>query len=157
MPKYKYLDWTVPYTPGKLTACGYDRGQKVVAQWSYRTAGPAAALQLRDEVPTLTANGESIAPVAVKVVDAEGTMVPHADNLVRFSISGAGTIAGVCNGNPACHESNVGHKIKAFNGLCLVMIRASHSAGVIIVTANTTGFPPAILTIHTQTDKRTTG
>ena len=157
MPKYKYLDWTVPYTPGKLTACGYDRGQKVVAQWSYRTAGPAAALQLRDEVPTLTANGESIAPVAVKVVDAEGTMVPHADNLVRFSISGAGTIAGVCNGNPACHESNVGHKINAFNGLCLVMIRASNRAGVIIVTAKTTGLPPVILTIHTQTDKRTTG
>ena len=151
MPKYKYLDWTVPYTPGKLTARGYDGdGHEVVARWSYRTAGPAAALQLRDEVPTLSANGESIAPIAVKVVDAHGTMVPDAHNMVRFTVSGPGSIAGANNGNSASHESNVGHQVRAFHGLCMVMVRATRHPGTITLTAKANGLPTATLTIKTR-------
>ena len=148
MSRYKYLDWNVPYAPGVLTARGYD-GRRVVARWSYRTAGPAAALQLRDEMPTLCANGENIAPIAVKVVDARGTMVPHADNSVQFSISGPGMIAGVCNGDPACHDSNVGHTIPAFNGLCMVLVRVANHPGAITITAHVNGLPASTLTIRT--------
>ncbi len=150
MPKYKYLDWTVPYAPGKLTARGYDGGHKVVARWSYRTAGPAAALQLRDEVPTLAANGESLAPIAVQVVDAQGIPVPNAHNMIRFGVSGPGTIAGVDNGSSASHESNIGHQVRAFHGLCMVMVRARRHSGIITLTAKANGLPPATLTIQSQ-------
>ena len=150
MPKYKYLDWNVPYAPGKLTARGYDGGHKVVAHWSCRTGGPAAALQLRDEVSTLTANGESVAPIAVKVVDAHGTLVPGAHNLIRFSVTGPGSIAGADNGSSASHESNIGHQVRAFHGLCLVMVRVADHPGVITLTARADGLPPATLAIHTH-------
>jgi len=151
MPKYKYLDWTVPYAPGKLTARGYDGdGNQVVARWSYRTAGPAAELQLHDQVPTLSANGESIAPIAVKVVDVHGTMVPDAHSMIRFTISGPGSIAGANNGNPTSHESNVGHQVRAFHGLCMVMVRAADHPGTITLTAKADGLPPATLTFETR-------
>ena len=151
MPKYKYLDWTVPYTPGKLTASGYDGdGHKVVARWSYRTAGAAAALQLRDEVPTLSANGESLAPIAIQVVDARGIPDPDARNMIRFRVSGPGTIAGVANGSSASHESNIGHQVRAFHGLCMVMVRATRDPGTIILTARAKGLPSATLAIRTS-------
>ena len=152
MPKYKYLDWTVPYHPGTLTARG-SNGGRVVATWTYHTAGPAAELKLTDEEPRITANGEGIAPIAVKIVDAHGVMLPHADNMVQFSVSGPGSIAGVCNGDPACHESNIGHQIRAFNGLCLVLVRVSHHSGVITLNAKAAGVPRARLMIHAQAYK----
>ena len=151
MPKYKYLDWTVPYAPGKLTARGYDGdGNRGVAQWSYRTAGPAASLQLQDQVASLSADGDSIAPIAVKVVDAHGTMVPDAHNMIHFTVSGPGSIAGANNGNPTSHESNVGHQVRAFHGLCLVMVRAANHPGTITLTAKANGLPAATLTIDTR-------
>jgi beta-galactosidase len=148
MPKYKYLDWTVPYAPGVLTARGYD-GQKVVATCSNRTAGPAAALQLRDEVSSLTADGESIAPVEVKMIDAHGIMVPNAHQMVHFTVSGPGSIAGANNGNSASHESNVGHQVRVFHGLALVMIRAGRHPGVITLTATANGVSAGTLQIRT--------
>ena len=148
MPKYKYLDWTVPYSPGKLIARGYD-DNRVVARYFTQTAGPAASLHLQDQVSTLYADGESIAPIAVKVVDAHGTMVPDAHNMIRFTISGPGSIAGVNNGNSASHESNVGHKVRAFHGLCMVMVRAADHPGVITLTAHANGMPDATLSFRT--------
>ncbi len=154
MPKYKYLDWNVPYAAGTLTAQGYD-GNRVVARYSTQTAGPAASLQLRNQVAGLSADGESIAPIAVTVQDAHGTMVPDAHNMIRFTISGPGSIAGVNNGNPTSHESNVGHQVRAFNGLCMVMVRAADHPGTITLTAKAHGLPAASLTIHTVSNART--
>ncbi len=150
MPKYRYLDWQVPYRPGVLTAYGYDAG-RVVATYVNRTAGPPARLRLTDEVATLPADGESLAPVAVAVVDAHGTVVARAANLVRFTVTGAGTLAGVANGNPANHESNVGHQVRVFHGLGMVLVRAGDRPGRITLTATARGLPPRVLVILTGT------
>lgn len=148
MPHYKYVEWHVPYAPGELEAVGYNNGQEA-AKYTVYTAGPPASLRLNDEVHQLAANGEAVAPIAVAVVDAEGRIVPEADNLVRFSVSGAGTLAGVANGNPASHESNVASQRKAFRGLCMVLVRAGSQAGVITVKAEARGLKPATIVIHT--------
>jgi beta-galactosidase len=148
MPKYKYLDWLVPYAAGRLTARGYD-GNQVVTRYSTQTAGPAAALQLRDQVDSLSADGESVAPIAVTVLDAHGTMVPDAHDMIRFTVSGPGSIAGVNNGNPTSHESNVGHQVRAFHGLCMVVVRAGDHPGTITLTAKAHGLPAQTLKIRT--------
>lgn len=44
--------------------------------------------------------------VQVKVVDANGAVVPDASDMVTFSVSGPATIAGTANGDPACHVNN---------------------------------------------------
>lgn len=153
MPRYGYANWHVPYAPGELTALGYNHGQ-VVARYTTHTAGPPAALQLRAEVQHLAANGQAVAPIQVAVVDAHGRVVPGADNLIHFSVSGAGTLAGVANGDPASHEANVANQRKAFRGLCMVVVRAGEHAGDIAVTAQARGLLPAHLVIHPTKDAK---
>ncbi len=149
MPQYKYLDWTIPYTPGVLAARGYNAG-RLAAQDTVRTAGPPAGLRLIDEFPRLRADGESIAPIAVQVVDSRGQVVPGADNRIRFSVRGAGMIAGVANGDPVSHEPNVADYRRAFHGLCMVLVRAGNQAGAITLTAASPGLKPAMLEMTTR-------
>lgn len=148
MPRDQYLDWQAPYAPGILTARGYDRG-RVTAEYTLHTAGPAVALRLTDESPHLTANGEDIAPIKVEVLDADGRIVPDAENLIQFSVSGLGTLAGVANGNPASHEANLASQRQAFRGLCMVLVRSTDHTGTITVTARAHGLRSAHIIIHT--------
>ncbi len=148
MPQYRFLSWTVPYEPGKLTAKGFDAGREV-AHMSLHTAGPAIALRLIDEFPHLKADGESIAPIAVEVVDSHGQVVPGASNRVHFQVTGAGEIAGVGNGDPVSHEMNIADWRRAFDGLCMVLVRAGHTPGVIRVTAHARGLSSATINIKT--------
>ncbi len=149
MPKYRYLDWTIPYTPGVLIARGYNAGQ-VVTHYTLRTAGPPAGIRLMDQYPNLDADGESDAPIAVEVVDAAGHVVPDAQNKIQFAVSGAGSLAGVANGNPVSHESNIADWRRAFHGLCMVMVRAGDKAGTINVTARSPGLKVAKLELRTM-------
>jgi len=149
MPKYRYLDWKVPYAPGKLSAIGYDRGHEV-ASMIMRTAGAPVSLRLVDEYNHLRADGESIAPIAVEVVDAHGWIASMADNMVHFSVTGYGQLAGVANGNPASHESNIADRRRAFHGLCMVLVRAGRHPGIINIRAKASGLISAVLQIHTH-------
>ena len=99
MPRNQFLDWPVPYDRGTLTAIGYNRG-KAAASYTIHPYGAPAALRLTAELPRLSANGEEIVPVRVEVVDAHGEIVRDADHMIRFRVSGDGTLAGVANGNP---------------------------------------------------------
>ena len=148
MPKYGYLHWTVPYVPGTLKAVGYDRDRQA-AFMSLHTAGPASRLRLMNEFAHLQADGESIAPIAVEVVDAEGRVVPGAANLVHFRVTGAGALAGVGNGDPVSHERNIADQRRAFDGLCMVLVRSARRAGIIHVTAQARGLVSAHLNIRT--------
>jgi len=104
MPRNSHLEWTVDYQPGTLVARGFDADGKEVASDVVATTGPAAVVQLIPNQEKIMADGESVSVVTVRVNDANGRMVPIADNLVSFSVSGPGKIIGVGNGDPASHE-----------------------------------------------------
>ena len=58
------------------------------------------ALRLTTDSKTLVADGEDVTMVEVAVVDAQGRVVPTADNLVQFTVSGeAARVCGVGNRN----------------------------------------------------------
>ncbi len=141
MPRNGYLEWNVPYQRGTLTATGY-QGSVVAARCVVETAGPPVALRLTAELDRLDADGESVAPIRAEVVDAQGRIVPDVDSPISFSVSGAGTIAGTANGDPASHESNVAVMRTSFHGLCLVMVRAANRPGTITVEASAPGMKP---------------
>jgi beta-galactosidase len=148
MPRYQFLDWRVPYKPGVLTARGYNHGQ-LAASYSTRTSGSPATLRLIPEINRLPANGEDIAPIRVEVIDPRGEVVPSADNMVHFTVSGDGTLAGVGNGNPSSHEPNFADYRRAFRGLCMVLVRATDQPGAITVTAESPGLHTARIVLHT--------
>jgi beta-galactosidase len=95
--------------------------------------------------------------VRVEVLDAQGRIVPDADNHIQFAVSGAGTVAGVANGDPASHESNVADQRNAFHGLCMVLVRTADHTGTITVRAQSAGLAPAAVTFSSAAKEREEG
>ena len=89
-----------------------------------RTAGPPARVRLIPDRSRIQADGDDLSFVTVRIEDKDGNLCPAADNLVRFNVTGAGTIAAVDNGNAATVEPFHADRRKAFNGLALLIVRS---------------------------------
>ena len=98
------LSWQVNYAPGMLSAKGYDAAGNVIAETKVETTGEATQVQLTPNRNSINADGGDVAVFTVAALDAQGRVVPTAQNKINFSIEGAGKIIGVGNGNPSCHE-----------------------------------------------------
>jgi beta-galactosidase len=142
LTKYRIV-WQVPYAPGTLKAVAY-AGGKAVATREVRTAGAPARVVLEPDRARIRADGEDLSFVTVRIEDANGNLVPDADNLVRFAVEGAGRIAAVDNGNAASLEPFQAEHRKAFNGLALLVLRSKRGEpGAIRVTATSDGLAQA--------------
>lgn len=139
--KYR-LVWRVPFAAGTLKAVAY-RGGKQVAVDEVRTAGAPAKVKLTADRAAIHADGDDLSFLTVRVEDKDGNLCPMADNLVRFTVSGAGTIAAVDNGNAATVEPFQANQRKAFNGMALLIVRSKAEAGAIHVTAASDGLTEA--------------
>lgn len=157
MPRLGHLEWSVPYTPGRLEAHGMNGG-KVITTHIVETTGPPTALRLtRERATPLTADGEEIVSITVDVVDAQGRIVPTASPAISFTITGSGTLAGVGNGDPTSHEPDQSNRRNAFGGRCLVLVRAGIMPGQITLKATADGMIPAVCRMNVrQDDNRTT-
>jgi beta-galactosidase len=144
--KYRLM-WQVPYAPGTLKAVAY-QGGKTVATTEVKTAGAPARVVLSPDRSAITADGEDLSFVTVRVEDKDGNLCPSADNLVKFALDGPGKIAGVDNGNPATVEPFQADYRKAFNGLALLIVRSEHGrAGHVKVTAASEGLRAGEITL----------
>jgi beta-galactosidase len=86
----------------------------------------------------------------VKIVDNNGTVVPLADNLIKFEIAGDGTIAGVDNGHQISHESFKAKQRKAFHGLALAIVQANQKPGRITLRATSANLAPSSVVINAR-------
>ncbi|HSD66093.1 MAG TPA: beta-galactosidase GalB [Vicinamibacteria bacterium] len=140
--KYR-LVWPVPYAPGTLKAVAYNGGRPV-ATTEVKTAGAPARVVLEADRARIRADGEDLSFVSVRMEDSNGNLVPGSDNLVRFTVEGAGRIAAVDNGNAASVEPFQSDQRKAFNGLALLIVRSKRGeVGSIRVTATSDGLGAA--------------
>jgi beta-galactosidase len=149
-----HLTWSVPYAAGTLKAVGKKAGATVAAD-SVKTTGAAAAIKLTADRNRINDDGEDISFVTVEVVDAGGLTVPTANSSITFSCTGAGTIAGVDNGDPTNQLSMKASVCPAYNGKCLVIVQSNGTAGNVILTANSTGITAGSASIACTTS--TTG
>jgi beta-galactosidase len=147
--KYRLM-WQVPYAPGTLKAVAY-QGGKSIATTEVKTAGVPARVALVPDRTAITADGDDLSFVTVRVEDKDGNFCPTADNLVKFKLDGPANIAGVDNGNPATEEPFQADYRKAFNGLALLIVRSEHGkAGRVKITATADGLRPAEATVTTK-------
>ena len=150
MPRYSHLEWSVKYEPGTLSAKGFDGDGKVITETRVETTGEPAAIVLEPDRTNLTADGADISLVTVKIVDAQGRTVPVATNEVTFSVTGAGHLLGLGNGDPTCHEPDKGSRRSAFNGLCLAIVQSSRTPGAIAIQADSPGLKSATAAIEAR-------
>lgn len=137
---YRFFWDSVPYEPGELTAMAYDRKGNLQDQLTIRTAGEPAAIDLQTDRPALSADGDSMAFVTVRVVDRDGNLCPRADDSLSFKVEGPAEIAGLCNGDATSLESFQGDSMKAFNGMCVVYLRSVEGkTGSITLTVSADG------------------
>ncbi len=144
-----HVMWRVPFVPGILKAVSRSHGQVVLTR-EIRTAGQPARIILDPDRKVIKADGSDLSFVTVKVVDINGTVVPHADNLVKFQLTGEASIAGVDNGSQISHEPFKANYRKAFNGLALAIIQSKERAGKITLKATAEGLAPASVVIEAR-------
>ena len=134
--------WEVPYAPGELKAIGFN-GKKKIATAVLQTAGEISAIKMSPDRSEIFADGQDLSYITVELTDANGVRNPKADNLVKFSIEGEGTIVGVGNANPVSIESNQLPQRKTWRGRCLVIIKSTGKPGTISLSAASEGLPSA--------------
>lgn len=148
----QHLAWNVKYAQGAIEARGF-KGGKPIMTVKRETTGAPAKLVLRPERQELAADGEDVAMFVVEVHDAQGRLVPIADNEVTFRLTGPGQVIGVGNGDPTSHESDIGTSRKAFSGLCLAIVHSTKTAGPITVEVESPGLAGAKASIPSKAVK----
>ena len=140
----------VKYEPGELKVVAYQDGQ----QWAtdvVKTTGKAEKLTLTPDRPAIKADGQDLSFITVRIADRDGTAVPRTHNLVQFQVDGPGEIVAVDNGDATSFEPFQASQHKAFNGLCLVIVRAKRgTSGSFAVKAASDGLAGAQTTIESQ-------
>ncbi len=140
--KYRLL-WQVPYEPGVLKVVAYKDGKQVATDQRV-TAGAPARIRLVPDRGKIAADGDDLSFITVRVEDKDGNLCPLADNLVKFKVTGVGTLAAVDNGDATSLASFQADQRKAFSGLALLIVRSERAkAGEIHVTATSEGLRSA--------------
>ncbi|KAF2250550.1 glycoside hydrolase family 2 protein [Trematosphaeria pertusa] len=137
--EYRFRWDEVVYAPGELHVVTYKNGTEW-ADATVKTAGPAASLRLAADRTSITADGDDLSFITAVVLDAEGNVVPMADNEITFDVSGAGELVATDNGDPADFTAFPSPQRKAFSGLALAIVRGkAGAAGSMTVTASAEG------------------
>jgi beta-galactosidase len=142
--------FSIPYTAGKLVARCYE-GDKEIASETLTTAGKPYAIRLKADRNTIKANKNDLAHINVEIIDDAGNVVPNVDDtVIKYQISGNGSLIGLGNANPRDMSSFQKPEKKVFQGKGLVIVRPTEKAGDIKIIAQAEGLKEAVLTVKTQ-------
>lgn len=144
-----HSEWSVPWSAGTLRA-DCKKGGSVVASDTMKTAAAAAKVALSPDRSRIRADGRDLVFVTADVQDANGVIVPTAENSITFSVSGPGEVVGVDNGNPIDTSSYKGSSKKAFSGKALAIVRSTGAPGSIVVKASSSGLTSEPVTVAAQ-------
>lgn len=137
----------VPYEPGTLIARCYENGKETASQ-TLKTTGEPAAVRLVADRTRIRADRNDLSYVIAEIIDAEGNIVPDADDIiVNFEVSGVGKVAGVGSGDPRDMSSFQQPAKKAYQGICLAIIRPETIPGRINIRATAEGLKEASLSM----------
>jgi predicted GH43/DUF377 family glycosyl hydrolase len=151
-----HVSWTVPWAAGTLRAVAFAGGKRV-REAVVRTAGAPARVALRADAATSGAGASNVAGpgaaapkgarpdaagdlyfIIADILDARGTPVPKANNLLHLQVEGAGRFVCADNGRQADLEPFQAGAHRAYNGKCLIIVRRT-GAGRISLRASSEG------------------
>jgi beta-galactosidase len=152
--QYQYrLRWdSATYEPGKVEVVAYKNGKRW-AEAKVETTTNSARLVADADRNVINSDRNELVFVTVQIADENGKLVPDAGNNIEFTIEGPAEIVATDNGDPTNMESFASTKRNAFNGLCLVIIRAvDGKPGNITVTAKSQNLTEAKVKIVSKAD-----
>jgi beta-galactosidase len=140
-------NWTVPFEAGTLKAVGMNNG-RAVAVHELRTAGRPARILLSADRNRLAHAWDDVSYVTATVVDANGVIVPTANDLITFKVTGPGIVAAVDSADNNSHEPFQAQERKAYQGRVFAMLKATAPRGRITLTASARGLDGGSVTIN---------
>ena len=141
--------FNITYEPGVLKAIGFKNG-KAVDSVVLKTAGKPAGIRLVADRRNIHTNPNDLSYVTAEVVDANGNLIPNAEFLLHFTISGNGKIIATGNANPSGVASMQLPQHKTFEGKCLAIVQPIGKSGTIILKATADGLTSTQVSIITQ-------
>ena len=141
--------WEVPYKQGELTAKGYEDTTEIASS-ILRTAYEPKKIRLISDRTSINADGQDLCFVTVELIDSLGVRNPEASNLIQFEVEGPGSIIATGSSNPMSTESFQQPMRKAYQGRCLVIIKAGRKERKIKLRASSEELEPAEIIINTH-------
>ncbi|MBK1817781.1 DUF4982 domain-containing protein [Luteolibacter yonseiensis] len=142
------LNWKVSYQPGTLKAIASKNGREAATD-QLRTAGKVVKIELLPDRNTLGTSFDDVSNIEVRLLDENGIVVPNAENLVTFNLTGPGRIIGVDSGNVVSTEPFQANRRKAYQGRALAIVRAT-GTGKITVAAGSEGLDGKSIEINPE-------
>lgn len=133
--RFRLMWKDVIYEPGTVKVVAYKNGVQL-SEKSITTTGEATQLRLSADRTSIQSGGMDLSYVTIEAVDENGNVVPVAMHEIDLQVEGAGSIAGVGNGNPQSFASFQAKKVKLFYGKAMVILKAGKTSGTIRLQAN---------------------
>jgi len=146
-------EWNVTFEEGTIKAIGKNNG-KIVAQEEHTSAGKPAKIILTKSNATVANNWDDVTFVTATIVDEKGIRCANADNLIKFSITDAGKIVAVDNGNIIDHEGYQGPATRAYQGGAIAIIKAAKDSGTITIKADVEGLTQGSIPVEIVAEKK---
>jgi len=144
---------TLPYEKGELIARAFfqdERGKMQQITDTLVTADDPYSLTMHPDRHQLTANNQKVVHITTSVVDSTGTLNPHGDQLVNYTLDGPGRIRVIDNGDLADHSSPNASARKLRKGKQLLILQAGNEPGDLIISASADGLKPSRVKIKTK-------
>ncbi|MFI3314357.1 MAG: beta-galactosidase GalB [Rikenellaceae bacterium] len=148
--RYRLMWMDTKYEPGEVKVVAYDNDGNAVAEKVMRTAGKPAAIELVADRNNITADGNDLSFITVKVVDKDGNLCPDASNQISFTVKGDGSYRAGANGDPTSLESFQTPQMKVFSGMMTAIVESTENAGEIVLKASAKGLKSATIKITTS-------
>jgi beta-galactosidase len=147
--RYRLMWMDVKYEPGTVKVVAYNEAGEAVAEEQVCTAGKPHHIELSVDRAAIKADGRDLAFVTVRVVDKDGNLCPNADNLIRYSVKGAGSYRAGANGDPTSLELFHVPQMHVFSGMMTAIVQSSETPGTITLTATAKGLKSATISVKT--------
>ncbi len=145
-----HVQWRVNFEPGMIKVVSRRDGKEILSK-EIKTAGNPARVNLTPDRSAINEDGYDLSFITVDILDDQGVLTPHSDNLVQFEITGPGKIVGVDNGYQASWEPFKASQRKAWKGKCLVIVQSEKGQdGEITLTAKSEGLKSHTVKIRAQ-------
>ena len=144
------LDVILPFKQGELCAVAYDESGEEIARDYRKSFGDTAKLTLTPDKTVLKADGEDLLFIDISALDEAGEFVANANNRVFVSVTGAGRLVGLDNGDSTDYEQYKGTSRRLFSGKLLAIVAAKTEEGAINVIVTSPGLPESTLALQAE-------
>lgn len=142
--------WFQPSRRGKILAIGYKDGNEVCRD-SLVTTKNTKTLKLQPDCTTISADGQDLCHIDVRLLDEDGMFVQTDDKELTVTVEGEGKFLALDNGDMRREHSFGGNRLKTYFGKALIIVQSTRKSGIITVKVQMDGIvTPYIIKINTH-------